>query len=124
MKLLTIKKYQDRQKIITTLFTFLFPGAGLLRKGYPVPGLLCTVVFTFFLFFTVMQGFVMTYSWDIILPPAPGLSRISLGFVLLCGIVVMGAAYRRKEMDMTAGTPAAAAKKRSAPHRNAAIAKG
>jgi hypothetical protein len=124
MKLLTINKYQGRQQTITTLFTFLFPGAGLLRKGYLVPGLLCTVLFAFFLFFTVLQGFVMTYSWDIMLPPAPGLSRISLGFILLCGVVVIGAAHRRKELDMTAGTPAAAAKKGSAPHRKAAIVKG
>jgi hypothetical protein len=124
MKMLTIKKYQGRQKTITTFFTFLFPGAGLLRKGYLVPGLLCTVLFAFFLFFTVLHGFVMTYSWDITLPPAPGLSRIGLGFILLCGVVVIGAAHRRKELDMTAGTPAAAAKKRSAPHHKAAIVKG
>ena len=124
MQMLTINKYQGRQKAITTFFTFLFPGAGLLRKGYLVPGLLYTVVFTFFLFFTVLQGFVMTYSWDIMLPPAPGLSRICLGFVLLCGGVVIRAAYRRKELDMTAATPAAAAKKRFAPRRKAANVKG
>ena len=124
MKMLTINKYRGRQQTITTFFTFLFPGAGLMRKGYPVPGLLCTVLFAFFLFFTVLHGFVMTYSWDITLPPAPGLSRIGLGFILLCGVVVIGAAHRRKELDMTAGTPAAAAKKHSAPHRKAAIVKG
>jgi hypothetical protein len=124
MKMLTINKYRDRQQTITTLFTFLFPGAGLMRKGYLVSGLVCTGLFAFFLFFTVMQGFVMTYSWDIMLPPAPGLSRICLGFVLLCGSVVIRAAYRRKELDMTAATPAAAAKKRFAPRRKAANVKG
>ena len=112
-KVLAIKKYQDQQKMFTRLFTFSFPGAGFMRKGYLVPGLLCSFLFSLFFIFAVINGFVLEDSWDSLLPPAHGLSLIGLACILLCGAAVMLAANRLQERDMTEETTAAAAAKRS-----------
>ncbi len=89
VKMLAIKKYRQRQKIITALFTFSFPGAGLLRRGHLIAGLLCSFIFAFFFFYTVMRGFLIPCSWDRIVLPGRALPLMALGSILFCGAVAM-----------------------------------
>ena len=111
-KMLAVKKYRQRQKTITALFTFSFPGAGLLRKGRLIAGLLCSFLFAFFFFYTIMRGFLIPCSWDRIVLPGRALPLMALGAILFCGAVAMLFTNRLEEPDSVEAAPAPAAKKR------------
>jgi hypothetical protein len=102
----------------------LFPGAGLMRKGYLIAGLFEAFSFSFFFFYIVMHGFLIPCSWDRILPPARVLPLAVLGTILLCGAVVIFCNSRLREPDAAGATQAAKTKKRSLPHRKALMVKG
>jgi tetratricopeptide (TPR) repeat protein len=99
VKLRAIKKYRQRQKTINALFTFLFPGAGLLRRGHLIAGLLYSFLFSFFFFYIVMRGFLIPCSWDRIVSPGRALPLMALGSILFCGAVAILFTTRLKEPD-------------------------
>jgi tetratricopeptide (TPR) repeat protein len=119
-KMLAIKKYRQRQKAITALFTFSFPGAGLLRKGHLIAGLLCSFFFAFFMFSIVASAFLIPCSWDRIVPPGRALPLIAAGLMLFCSAVVVLYTNRLSEPE---SAPAALAPAANKPHRKARAAR-
>jgi len=111
VKMLAIKKYRQRQKTITALFTFSFPGAGLLRRDHLIAGLLCSFIFAFFFFYIVMRGFLIPCSWDRIVPPGRALPLMALGSILFCCAVAMLFTNRLGEPASAEAAQAPAAKK-------------